>query len=95
MFTTIAKIASYHDIKMVMPATIWIGKNSKCAYIHTDALTGYVKVNDNEFDIDDINRFIKDRMMIDRKLSNTNADKVPPPRFILKLMSFCSEESIY
>ena len=39
---TISKLASMHDIKMVFPATIYIGSEIN-RFIYTDPITGYVK----------------------------------------------------
>lgn len=58
----IAKIAKMHHVKLIVPATIYIGQSLKNFLIYTDIVTGYIKIKEDHLSPSDIENFINDHM---------------------------------
>jgi hypothetical protein len=59
---TMAKIAKQHDLKMIIPATIWLCRDRN-AFLYSDIRSGLIKIQENQIiDTNVLNRFISERM---------------------------------
>lgn len=93
---TVAKVASMHDIKMVLPATIYIGAE-KNLFIYTDSITGYVKAYEEQFlETQVFSRFITDHMPgIESVMKRAQKNNSIPPLYILKMLPGDVKDSVY